>query len=320
MNTIDSSGLYNQGVPDGSCNAQANTTLLDSAFRAGNSAYSQLSNGDFQSHWVQVNDTFNLAGPTIVEISDTDPFLGGNAGARGVLGEFFFVYVGPYEITVEPEPEVYTVTLAVDMNQETSVSPDGVYAAGTFQEADTSAATNCNNFSDDCTPLEDADGNGVWAITIEVPAGDYEYKFINGRNWSINEGAGIDSTCGVGDGFGGFNRQISVSSDTTVIYVYDSCTLSSDSIVGSVGVEEILDFNISLAPNPMDEIARIEIDNPQYHQLSMSLLNLNGQVLRRWDRVAQVVQVERKGLSSGLYLLRIQDEQGRSLTQKIMIQ
>ncbi|GAA4383473.1 hypothetical protein GCM10023186_24640 [Hymenobacter koreensis] len=89
----------------------------------------------------------------------------------------------------------------VDMRQQT-VSPSGVHVAGTFQNeagypADWNPAT---------TALTDIDNDGVYELTLNVPAGTYLYKFVNGNSWA---GAEIVSTdCGFDDGGGNVNRQL----------------------------------------------------------------------------------------------------------------
>ncbi|MDP5171569.1 MAG: T9SS type A sorting domain-containing protein [Bacteroidia bacterium] len=319
MNVVDSMFQFNQGVPDGSCANQLNVELLtdDST----NAPFDVLNKTE-ASHWVMLLDTFNLAGNLIVEISDTNPMLGGNAGARGVLGEFTFLYIGSYQGAPEPDP-VFDVTIAVDMNLQAATSPDGVYAAGTFQEADATAATNCNNWSDNCTALEDTDNNGVWFVNLKLPAGDYQYKFLNGMTWGVNEGAGITADCGVDDGFGNFNRTMTVSSDTVIVYYYDSCGVSSTELVGSGSGDAIADpveFSIVMAPNPMDESSELIIDNPQSKLLNVTVLSANGQLVKQWTGVRhERLGLDRSELSAGIYLVRVTDRQGRSYLSKLAV-
>ena len=98
-----------------------------------------------------------------------------------------------------------SLTLQVDMSQQT-VSPNGVYVAGSF-----------NNWSTTATPLT-AQGNGVYAATFQVNGGAaYQYKFINGNTWAGEET--VPSACGVSNGFGGYNREVTVATTNVTVPV-----------------------------------------------------------------------------------------------------
>jgi hypothetical protein len=72
-----------------------------------------------------------------------------------------------------------SVTFQVDMNGET-VSANGVHAAGSWQ-------SEANGTEDDWQPganmLTDVDEDGIYELTVDLPAGAYQFKFINGNNW-----------------------------------------------------------------------------------------------------------------------------------------
>lgn len=64
-----------------------------------------------------------------------------------------------------------------------------------------------NNWSMTADPLHDREGTGMWSITIPLPPGRYEYKFvIDGEEW-IPDPANPTT---VDDGFGGSNSVITV--------------------------------------------------------------------------------------------------------------
>ena len=94
------------------------------------------------------------------------------------------------------------LTLQVNMSNET-VGPNGVHVAGNFQGWDPAG-----------TPLTD-NGNGIYSVTISVAEGTYFYKFINGNDWPQAES--VPASCGVSDGFGGFNRSVAVGSGGSII-------------------------------------------------------------------------------------------------------
>jgi hypothetical protein len=96
-------------------------------------------------------------------------------------------------------PAQVDVTFRVGTSTIT-VDPGGMRLAGSF-----------NGWSDDVMTDE---GNGVWSITKSLTEGQsYQYKFKNGPNgWEQ-----APQACGVSDGFGGFNRGVTVPSEATVL-------------------------------------------------------------------------------------------------------
>jgi len=92
-----------------------------------------------------------------------------SGGANENLGTVCFGSCAPC-----PPPPIY-VTFQVDMSLET-VHPSGVHIAGTFQGWNPAA-----------TPMQNQ-GNGLWTISIPLEQGVfYEYKFINGNTWGLEE-------------------------------------------------------------------------------------------------------------------------------------
>lgn len=95
-----------------------------------------------------------------------------------------------------------SVTFQVNMSQQT-VSPLGVFLAGNFQGWNSSS-----------TPLTDM-GGGVWAVTLALAPGDYQYKFINGTTWESVPGA-----CNISG-----NRYVTITNSTTLPLVcFGSCS------------------------------------------------------------------------------------------------
>jgi len=96
-----------------------------------------------------------------------------------------------------------SITFKVDLSEQ-SVSPDGVHIAGSFQ-----------GWNPGSSPMTDM-GNGVYAYSVTLSAGDYvEYKFINGNDWPGEEN--VPAACGVPNGVGGYNRFLDVPNANTTI-------------------------------------------------------------------------------------------------------
>lgn len=107
---------------------------------------------------------------------------------------------------LEPFTPQYNVTFRVNSSLVT-VDPAGMFIAGSF-----------NNWTDEALTN---DGNGVWSITKTLDEGAaILYKFKNGAGgWESGNAA-----CGLPDGFGGYNRNLTVTGDATLAAVcFNSC-------------------------------------------------------------------------------------------------
>ncbi|MFN5621356.1 MAG: T9SS type A sorting domain-containing protein [Flavobacteriales bacterium] len=79
-------------------------------------------------------------------------------------------------------PQFHNMTFAVSM-ANVLVSPNGVHLAGGF------GAYGYANWNPSGIAMTDPDGNGVYTVTLSLPAGQsFEYKFINGNDWPGAEG------------------------------------------------------------------------------------------------------------------------------------
>lgn len=110
------------------------------------------------------------------------------------------------------------VTFRLDMNGM-SVPSSGPSIAGNFQ-----SALGGSNWQPGQHFLTDADLDGIYEITVNLPEGLYSYKFINGSSWS-DPTEGLGPACGVSDGGGNFNRQISVGPNGADLkaHSFDDC-------------------------------------------------------------------------------------------------
>lgn len=125
----------------------------------------------------------------------------------------------------------FNVTFQVDMNTQ-AVVDDTVSVAGSFQAA--------AGFPSDWTPgatiLTDANSDGVYDLTVQLPAGTYEYKFLNGAAWGTDEG--VPGACAVNG-----NRGLTVSGDVTLpVVCFGSCT-ACPTTVDTVSVTFQVDMN-----------------------------------------------------------------------------
>jgi 1,4-alpha-glucan branching enzyme len=107
-------------------------------------------------------------------------------------------------------PASYPITLSVDMNGVSGFNTPTVN--GSFDGW-------CGN----CNPMTDANADGIWEVTLNLQAGNYEYKFAY-DNWAGQENLTSGSSCTVTN-FGFTNRALAVTGANTVSTVcWGSCT------------------------------------------------------------------------------------------------
>jgi hypothetical protein len=111
----------------------------------------------------------------------------------------------------------FAVTFKVDMSQQI-VGPNGVHLAGNFQGWNPAATP--------MTPI----GGGVYCVVLDLPAGNYQFKFINGNAWGTDET--VPNYCGVDDGMGIFNREIIVVNSDIILpaVCFGQCSLCDQNL------------------------------------------------------------------------------------------
>ncbi len=115
---------------------------------------------------------------------------------------FRLLLISAFFISLNPiQAQNVQVTFQVDMSNE-AISSNGIHIAGNFQ----SAAGLGDNWNPGSTILNNPNGDQIYSITVEIPAGNYEYKFINGNAWGSDESP--PGECSVGNTN---NRAIDVS-------------------------------------------------------------------------------------------------------------
>lgn len=124
-----------------------------------------------------------------------------------------------YTTGTASDPNMVDVTFRVNMANET-VSPLGVSIAGDFQSEAGMGA--------DWTPglifLTDADNDDIYEIQVTIPTGFYQYKFLNGNAWGMDE-VEVPSACGMNNGGSSNNRIVTISNNHEVLpaYCYNTC-------------------------------------------------------------------------------------------------
>jgi hypothetical protein len=195
------------------------------------------------------------------------------------------------------------VTLQVNMAWEVAnnaISADGIHVAGDFQ-----------GWNPGATAMTDANSDGIYEVTINVPANSsIQYKFINGNAWGQDEP--VPGACAV---TGTTNRGATFAyGDSTMAPVcFGKCTDCMASL------DETLQ-NVSLFPNPTRgqfNLARMDAAS----EVEVSVLDLQGKVLTvaTWNAGAESLGIDLSNFANGVYMVRLTSEEG-SRTLRVSVQ
>lgn len=153
------------------------------------------------------------------------------------------------------------VTFQVDMSSQT-VSPTGVHIAGSFADANSDGTIDnpYPNWDPSVLALTNA-GNGIWSITLDLAAGSYEYKFINGNVWDITEFFPADAPCVQGT-FG--NRSIIVANANEILPVvcWNECVACGQGCTDPTACNYVPSATVDGPCTYPDFIPTIIIDQP----------------------------------------------------------
>ena len=131
-------------------------------------------------------------------------------------------------IFVTLQASAFNVTFRVDMNNMNGFNTPELN--GTF-----------NNWCGNCAPMSDANGDGIWEITVQLDGGYYEYKFSH-DNWTGQEMLIAGTNCTVTNGQF-TNRFLNLNSDITLpVVCWQSC-LSCAEVPSSHSVTFQVDMN-----------------------------------------------------------------------------
>ena len=150
---------------------------------------------------------------------------------------------GQCEAACAAPPATYAVTFQVDMSDYTGgygvVNLNGSFAGW------------CGS----CIAMDDSDGDGVYAVTVDLAADTVEYKFTLDGWTAQEEFAGGESCTSTIDGF--TNRSYIVTEDATLpVVCYNSCDACSGDNGGGTTTTYDVTFNvntenITVGPNGM---------------------------------------------------------------------
>lgn len=163
-----------------------------------------------------INDMVD--GASCAPVTDYATYANRTTEAGSVTSDYYGTCDGTCNDVVDPV-DSYSVTFEVDMSQYT----------GTYGTVNLNGSF--NGWCGGCAVMTDADADGVYEITIDLPQGTYEYKFtLDGWN-AQEEFAGGESCTSTIDGF--INRSYEVLADGAIgVVCWNSCDACPDQSVG----------------------------------------------------------------------------------------
>ncbi|MFM7299539.1 MAG: T9SS type A sorting domain-containing protein [Crocinitomicaceae bacterium] len=150
-------------------------------------------------------------------------------------GWWKFVYQRTATVTM-PDPNV---TFKVNMSNYTGTIANGVFVNGSF-----------NGWCGSCNPMSDM-GNGMWQVTLPIPASNIEYKFtVDG--WNDQENFTANDACvdpNMGDPY--YNRYLQITGDVVLSAVcFNSCDPCPSNATQLIGTWKLKPNAGSLAVGP----------------------------------------------------------------------
>jgi len=159
-----------------------------------------------------------------------------------------------------------------------------------------------NGWSGDATAMTDADGDGVYEVTVSLLPGAYEWKFT-ADNWAVQENldpATSDSVCTITQGaFTNRYMMLGGTADTTLeIHGWEMCGTANMRID-----EATAEFVVK--PNPASDVLFIE--NTTGTASTVAIYNVTGAKVMEQNFEANT-RLDVATLPRGMYIVRLQSE------------
>jgi len=99
-------------------------------------------------------------------------------------------------------------------------------------------------------------------------------------------------------------------------------TSQNFTIVTATGIDDPIDLvQITMYPNPLRDFSSIEFENPMLVNHTLSIFDSQGKVVRSiYNITSGKVRIERENLVSGLYFIRLRDENEIRAMGKLVVE
>ncbi len=215
-------------------------------------------------------------------------------------------------------PEIY-VTFKMDASELIAggaLDPTGLFVSGSFE--DPAWQKNAISMTLDLqTEIADA--------KVLIDPFEYEFRFYNGDCGDNCAETGILTNCGSQNPFGDWNRILDLIGrvgDTVLpTFYFDSCSFSAAGRPSALFGDVSNDIQFGVYPNPFSDQTMVVISDEMKGNYNVYLRDVNGRTVRSYEGIKgqENIFIERNDLTSGMYLLIVEDNLGRHSTRKIAI-
>ncbi len=165
--------------------------------------------------------------------------------------------------------------------------------------------------SDSVTEYPEIITGQITGQTEVNPSDEYVYS-VNGKptsvfTWILNGGSIIS-----GQGTNSINvKWNSIGSGLVSVIETDENGCKGDTVridvsIGSTGIDNTIENELRIYPNPSSDISIIEFPNPNQEVYHLILTNLSGKVLKIIDNITEEkIEINRHGLRDGMYLIEL---------------
>jgi len=188
------------------------------------------------------------------------------------------------------------VTFKVNMKNYVGDMSKGVTLNGTF-----------NGWCGDCTKM-DSIGNNIYATTLNLDSGSYDFKFTIG-NWDDQESFSSSDPCTktVGNYTNRFVDVNGAAEMTVGTYCWNTCTMCD-----ATGLSTYEKQTIKVYPNPANEVLYIQTEMGFGKNTKIAVYNTIGQTQLVENNTKVVSEtlypLQIKALNKGMYFLKIETE------------
>jgi Secretion system C-terminal sorting domain len=149
-----------------------------------------------------------------------------------------------------------------------------------------------------------------------MPAGSYEYKFLNGKAWGTDEKA--QGACATTGG----NRKITVAAvDTKLDTVCFNYCVSCKKVLYTNDVDFSNAMNVY--PNPAQNEVNLQYKFDETTNLNVNVVNALGQIIysaKMPNIEAGTATLNVNNLTNGVYMIQITDDKQHQSVKRLMIQ
>ena len=154
--------------------------------------------------------------------------------------------------------------------------------------------------------LTDADGDNVYTVTLELPQGNHEYKYMIG-SWDTSEqlDAEADSACTITTG--GFTNRLLVISSEDAIDLATVCYESCDACAPVNSLNEVEGLSFRVFPSVTDGIVTVAFPAPLAEAANIEVRDMSGRLVQNTNLGEGMTQLQMdlNSETDGFYVIRI---------------